>query len=43
MTEGSRYTPMKEICNGGIVLMKDVKPGEKEEIVEPVIGETFYL
>lgn len=38
MPEGCRYTPLKDISNGGIVLMKDVTPGEKEEIVEPVIA-----
>jgi hypothetical protein len=42
MPEGSRYTPMKDICNGGIILMKDLKPGEKEEIVEPVIGKFSF-
>lgn len=38
MPENARYTPLKDISNGGIILMKDVKPGEKEEIVEPVAG-----
>ncbi|KAL4219945.1 26S proteasome non-ATPase regulatory subunit 1 [Mactra antiquata] len=36
MPEGGRYTPLKDIANGGIILMKDITPGEKEEIVEPV-------
>lgn len=39
MPEGCRYTPLKDISNGGIILMKDVTPGEKEEIVEPVVGQ----
>lgn len=36
MSEGSRYTTIKDISNGGIILLRDIKPGEKEEIVEPV-------
>lgn len=39
MPESSRYTPLKDISNGGIILMKDIKPGETEEIVEPVAGK----
>ena len=39
MPDGTRYSPLKDISNGGIILMKDVKPGEKEEIVETVVGK----
>ncbi|KAL3847530.1 hypothetical protein ACJMK2_018435, partial [Sinanodonta woodiana] len=38
MPEGSRYVPMKDISNGGLIMLRDVKPDEKEEIVEPVVA-----
>ncbi|GFO48120.1 26S proteasome non-ATPase regulatory subunit 1 [Plakobranchus ocellatus] len=34
--EGSRYTPVKDLSHGGIILLKNSKPGESEEIVETV-------
>jgi len=36
MPEGSRYQPVKELNCGGIVLMKDTKPDDSEELVVPV-------
>uniref|UniRef100_A0AC35TPB7 26S proteasome non-ATPase regulatory subunit 1 n=1 Tax=Rhabditophanes sp. KR3021 TaxID=114890 RepID=A0AC35TPB7_9BILA len=33
ITENSRYTPVKSIVNGGIIMLKDRKPNEAEEIV----------
>ncbi|KAG9508808.1 26S proteasome non-ATPase regulatory subunit 1, partial [Fragariocoptes setiger] len=38
MPEGSRYVPIKDISIGGIILMKDTRPDEPEELVEPVIA-----
>lgn len=34
--ERSRYAPIKDLSHGGIIIMKNVKPGEEEEIVETV-------
>lgn len=31
--EESRYKPLKALNHGGIILLKDSKPGEKEDIV----------
>ncbi|CAL4157776.1 unnamed protein product, partial [Meganyctiphanes norvegica] len=36
MTEGSRYQPVKDLLCGGIILMKDTKPEDSEELVQPV-------
>ncbi|XP_076096035.1 26S proteasome non-ATPase regulatory subunit 1-like isoform X2 [Mytilus galloprovincialis] len=36
MPEGSRYKPIKEVSSGGIILLKNCNPDEKEEIIEPV-------
>lgn len=36
MPEGSRYLPVKDVSHGGIILLKNNKPGEQEEIIEPV-------
>ncbi|XP_046557496.1 LOW QUALITY PROTEIN: 26S proteasome non-ATPase regulatory subunit 1-like [Haliotis rubra] len=36
MGEEVRYTPVKDLTIGGIVMMKNTKPGEDEEIVETV-------
>lgn len=36
MPEGSRYVPVKDVFNGGIILLRNNKPGEQEEIIEPV-------
>ena len=42
MPDGSRYTPLKDINNGGLILLKDVTPGEKEDIVEPVASKMIF-
>ena len=34
--EGSRYSPVKDLSHGGIILLKNSQPGESEEIVETV-------
>lgn len=34
--EESRYTPVKDLSHGGIIILKNVKPGEEEDIVEIV-------
>ncbi|XP_035217424.1 26S proteasome non-ATPase regulatory subunit 1-like [Stegodyphus dumicola] len=34
--EGSRYQPLKEVTIGGIIMMKDNKSEDPEELVEPV-------
>ncbi|KAF7494308.1 26S proteasome non-ATPase regulatory subunit 1 [Sarcoptes scabiei] len=36
MPENSRYESVKEISIGGIILMRDLKKSEQEELVEPV-------
>ena len=36
MPEGSRYSPLKEVSGGGIVMLRDATPSEKEEIIEPI-------
>ena len=36
MVDKSRYEPIKDISIGGIILMKDLKTSEPEELVEPV-------
>lgn len=35
VAEGSQYVPMKDVSIGGIVMVRNLKPGE-EELVEPV-------
>lgn len=37
LNEGSTYVPMKDISIGGIIMVRNLKPGE-EELVEPVAG-----
>nr|KAG5692302.1 hypothetical protein BaRGS_009512 [Batillaria attramentaria] len=32
--EGSKYTPVKELSHGGIIMLKNVKPEEEEQLVE---------
>ncbi|XP_005095836.1 26S proteasome non-ATPase regulatory subunit 1 [Aplysia californica] len=34
--ENSRYQPVKDLAHGGIILLKNRKPGEQEDIVETV-------
>lgn len=36
MPENTRYTPLKEAGIGGIIMVRDTKPEEKQEIIEPV-------
>jgi 26S proteasome regulatory subunit N2 len=36
--EGSNYTPLKDLTIGGIIMVRHVKPGAAEELVEPVAG-----
>lgn len=38
LNENSQYVPMKEVSIGGIVMVRNMKPGE-EELVEPVAGK----
>ena len=35
-SSAGRYTPIKELTLGGIILLKDSKSGDAEELVEPV-------
>ena len=37
MPEGGRYTTVKELGIGGIIMLRNLKPGEEEEIIEQVI------
>ncbi|XP_070173158.1 26S proteasome non-ATPase regulatory subunit 1-like [Littorina saxatilis] len=32
--EGSKYRPVKELSHGGIIMLKNVKPDEEEDLVE---------
>jgi 26S proteasome regulatory subunit N2 len=36
MPTGSRYIPLKDISHGGIIMMKNARPAEQEEIIELV-------
>ena len=36
--EGSSYVPLKDLTIGGIIMVRHVKPGAVEELVEPVAG-----
>ncbi len=36
MAEGSRYTPIKELTIGGIIMLKDNRKNDPEDLVEPV-------
>ena len=36
MPEGSRYQPVKDLTIGGIILLKDTKPEDNVELVQPV-------
>jgi len=36
MPTGSRYIPLKEISVGGIIMMKNARPTESEDIIELV-------
>lgn len=38
MPEGTKYVPLKDISHGGLILLRNVKPEESEEIVEPVVA-----
>ncbi|XP_078488674.1 26S proteasome non-ATPase regulatory subunit 1 [Ciona intestinalis] len=36
LNDENRYSPLKSIGSGGIILLKDKKPGEPEQLLEPV-------
>lgn len=36
--DGACYSPLKDLTIGGIVMVRHVKPGAAEELVEPVAG-----
>jgi len=36
MPAGSRYVPLKDVTVGGIIMLKDARPTEDEEIIELV-------
>lgn len=36
MTENNRYVPIKDLSIGGVILLRDTKNTEPEELVEPV-------
>jgi hypothetical protein len=36
--DGSSYAPLKDLTIGGIIMVRHVKPGTAEELVEPVAG-----
>jgi len=36
LPEGSRYSPLKEVSGGGIIMLRDATPNETEEIIEPI-------
>jgi len=36
MPAGSRYVPVKDITVGGIIMLKNARPTEEEEIIELV-------
>lgn len=38
IAEGAQYVPVKDVSIGGIVMVRNTKPGE-EELVEPVAGK----
>ncbi|XP_033731209.1 26S proteasome non-ATPase regulatory subunit 1-like [Pecten maximus] len=31
-----RYVPVKDVSNGGIIMLSNTKPEEQEDIIEPV-------
>ena len=36
IVEGSRYAPIKDLSIGGIIMLKDNKKQDPEDLVEPV-------
>lgn len=38
LNDNSQYVPLKDVGIGGIVMVRNLKPGE-EELVEPVAGK----
>jgi hypothetical protein len=36
--DGGCYSPLKDLTIGGIIMVRHVKPGALEELVEPVAG-----
>ena len=43
LPEGSRYVALKDVAIGGVVVLRDQKPEDKEQLVEPVAGIVFVL
>lgn len=41
--EGSSYAPLKDLTIGGIIMVRHVKPGIAEELVEPVAGKPGFV
>lgn len=37
LAENNQYVPLKDVSIGGIIMVRNLKPGE-EELVEPVAG-----
>lgn len=42
LNDGSQYVPVKDLSIGGIIMVRNLKPGE-EELVEPVAGIYVYI
>lgn len=44
LADNSQYEPMKDVSIGGIVMVRNLKPGN-EELVEPVAGmlKRFFI
>lgn len=42
VNDNSQYVPLKDVGIGGIVMVRNLKPGE-EELVEPVAGKCAKL
>lgn len=36
LASGSRYIPLKDISTGGIIMLKNARPNDAEEIIELV-------
>lgn len=41
VNDNSQYVPLKDVSIGGIIMVRNLKPGE-EELVEPVAGKFFF-
>jgi len=40
-TDKARYVSIKPVSTGGILILKDTKPGEEEKLVEVVKGNVY--